>query len=156
MNLQFFSLHTQIPSTITFKLDYSLFYYFYAEISQSAICSQELTGSAISTMLTSKRVTQNDVKISKRHPDAMHESCLTPSVRRHFLAPVGFTEIPVGYARIYIIYVHWVLLGSGSLSSEGVFFFFFFLLQSINSNSHNVTQFSLQVGKYFKDKGRRL
>ena len=28
------------------------------------------------------------------------ESSYTPHVRRHFLAPVGFTEIPVGYARI--------------------------------------------------------
>ena len=27
------------------------------------------------------------------------ESSYTPHVRRHFLAPVGFTEIPVGYAR---------------------------------------------------------
>ena len=29
------------------------------------------------------------------------ESSYTPHVRRHFLAPVGFTEIPVGYARKY-------------------------------------------------------
>ena len=26
----------------------------------------------------------------------MHESSYTPHVRRHFLAPVRFTEIPVG------------------------------------------------------------
>ena len=43
----------------------------------------------------------NDVKTSKRHTDVMHESRLTPIyVRRHFLAPVGFTESPVGYARM--------------------------------------------------------
>ena len=38
---------------------------------------------------------KNDVKI------VILTSCtsrLTPHVRRHFLAPVGFTEIPVGYA----------------------------------------------------------
>ena len=41
--------------------------------------------------------------MSKRHnrrPDIIHENRLTPPrVRRHFLAPVGFMEIPVGYAR---------------------------------------------------------
>ena len=60
-------------------------------------------------MLTSKRLTetdvtmtsrrQNDVKTSKssywRHA---RESSYTPYIRRQFLAPVGFTEIPVGYA----------------------------------------------------------
>ena len=58
-------------------------------------------------MLTLKRLAENDVKTckmtSKRHnrrPDIMHESRLTiPRVRRHFLAPVGFMEIPVGNAR---------------------------------------------------------
>ena len=35
-------------------------------------------------------------KRQNRHTDVMHESSL---VRRHFLAPVGFVEIPVGYAR---------------------------------------------------------
>ena len=35
-----------------------------------------------------------------RHTDVMHESCLTPShVRQHFLAPVWFTKILIGYAR---------------------------------------------------------
>ena len=36
-----------------------------------------------------------------RRPDIIHESRHTPPrVRRHFLAPVGFMEIQVGYARI--------------------------------------------------------
>ena len=42
---------------------------------------------------------ENDVKTSKRqnrHTDVMHES----HIRRHFLALVGLTEIPVGYARM--------------------------------------------------------
>ena len=68
-------------------------------------------------MLTSKRLAENgiqthvvtsktDVMMSKWRPDIMHKSRLTPShVRRHFLSPVRFTEIPVGYARIYVSYV---------------------------------------------------
>ena len=57
-------------------------------------------------MLTSKRLAENDAKTYKmtwkrqiRHSDVKHKSSYTPHVRRHFLAPVGFTEIPVGYAR---------------------------------------------------------
>ena len=52
-------------------------------------------------MRTEKSVTRVNVQhheASQRqncHPDVMHESRL-----RHFLAPVGFTEIPVGYARM--------------------------------------------------------
>ena len=46
---------------------------------------------------------QNMQITSKRHnlrPDIIHESRLTrASVRRHFLALVGFMEIPVGYVR---------------------------------------------------------
>ena len=43
---------------------------------------------------------KNDVKIIILTQESMHESRLTPPhVRRHFLAPVGFTEILVGYAR---------------------------------------------------------
>ena len=30
----------------------------------------------------------------------MHESCLTPpEVRRHFIAPASYSEVPDGYAR---------------------------------------------------------
>ena len=39
-------------------------------------------------------------KHHNRRPDIIHVSRLTlPHVRRHFLAPVGFREIPVGCAR---------------------------------------------------------
>ena len=38
-------------------------------------------------------------KSQNSHPDVMHESSYTPCVKRNFLAPVGFTEIPVGYAK---------------------------------------------------------
>ena len=52
-------------------------------------------------------MTSHDVKTCKmtskrnnRRTDIMHESRLTfPHVRRYFLAPTGFMEIPVGYAR---------------------------------------------------------
>ena len=54
-------------------------------------------------MLTSKRLAKNDVKTSKMMSKSSYwrhvrESSYIPHVRRHFLAPVGFTEIPVGYA----------------------------------------------------------
>ena len=54
----------------------------------------------------------------KRHTDVMHVSRLTPPrERRHFLAQVGFTEIPVGYARkTSLKYPRYICL-SGSLSS---------------------------------------
>ena len=41
--------------------------------------------------------------MSWRHNDVLYEGRNTPHVRRHFLAPVGFTEIPVGYARNLIL-----------------------------------------------------
>ena len=51
----------------------------------------------LSKTLTSKCLTENGVKT-----EVVHESRLTPPhVRRHFLDPVGFTETPVGYSRIY-------------------------------------------------------
>ena len=38
--------------------------------------------------------------MSKRHPDVMHKSRLTPpDERRHLLAQVKDVEIPFGYAR---------------------------------------------------------
>ena len=58
----------------------------------------------LSYRLTSKRLAENDVKTSKsscwRHA---LESSYILHVIRHFLAPVGFTEIPVGYARILFL-----------------------------------------------------
>ena len=56
----------------------------------------------------SKYLEETDMKMTSRRQkwcqnhliDIMHERCLTPPhVRRHFLALVVLTEIPVGYAR---------------------------------------------------------
>ena len=48
------------------------------------------------TNMTSKHATS---KRHNRRPDNMQESRIIPlCVRRHVLAPVGFMEIPVGYA----------------------------------------------------------
>ena len=63
----------------------------------------------LSKTLTSKPLAENwrqydvknDVKASKSSSRChTRESSYTPHVRRHSLAPVGFTEIPVRYARI--------------------------------------------------------
>ena len=67
------------------------------------------------TMLTTKLVAENDIKtdvrMSKRHPDIMHENChLTPHLckttpplcKTTFPCTGSATEIPVGYARIKI------------------------------------------------------
>ena len=78
---------------------------FHAKISTFLVkkCSVRL----LALMLTLKCLAENDVKnwhqyikkTSWRHP--RDESRLTPRVRRHFLAPVSVTEIPVEYARIW-------------------------------------------------------
>ena len=41
-------------------------------------------------------------KRQNRHTDVMHESRLTP-IRQHFLAPIGFVEIRVVYARMILL-----------------------------------------------------
>ena len=47
-----------------------------------------------------RQYVKNDIKMSKSsYWRPAGESSYTPHVRRHFLAAVGFTEIPVGYAR---------------------------------------------------------
>ena len=56
-------------------------------------------------MLTSKRSAETDVKNDTKTLKSSYwrharESSYTPHVRRQFLAQVGFTEIPVGFARI--------------------------------------------------------
>ena len=58
----------------------------------------------LSYTLMSKRLAENDFKTSKMTSKLSYwhhagELSYTPHVRRHFLALVGFTEIPVGYAR---------------------------------------------------------
>ena len=51
-----------------------------------------------------KNDVKNDVKTSKLSSCChARESFYTPRVRRHVLAPVGFTEIPVGYARRHFL-----------------------------------------------------
>ena len=82
-----------------FNLDMRCCYQSNAKTSTSAAkkCSVRIP----STTLTSKRLAENDAKTSKRHPDVMHASRLTPFCVRHFLAPVSDAEIPVGYARKY-------------------------------------------------------
>ena len=105
----FFFLHTvtaTVPSRIAFRLEYVLFYQFYLKI--GTFFDQERFGTApilhvdVETFAWNWR--QNDVKTSKssywRHA---RESSYTPHVRRHLLAPVGFMEIPVGYARNLIL-----------------------------------------------------
>ena len=53
---------------------------------------------------------ENDVKMSKMTSKSLYwhharESSYIPHVRRHFLAPVRFTKIPVGYARNQFLYL---------------------------------------------------
>ena len=101
----FFFLHT-LPSTIVLRLEYVLFYQFYAKI--TIFFDQEKFGTAPllyfdvmrclaeTKVKMNSRQKKNDVKIII----LMHESSFTPHARRLFLAPVEFTEILVGYARI--------------------------------------------------------
>ena len=66
---------------------------------------------SIKKCLTPKCLAETDVKMPPRHQtwrqnhhtDVLHVSHLTPPhVRQHFLAPVGFMEIPVRYARKWV------------------------------------------------------
>ena len=112
-----FSIRTEQPLKVLFlaysflttaiMLEYVLFYQFYAKIARFFQPWQFVR--LLSYTLTSKRVAETDMEMtSRRHnwrqyvilTSCTNESSLTlPHVRRHFLAPVGFTEIPVGYAR---------------------------------------------------------
>ena len=107
-----FSIRTEQPLQILFltysSFEYVLFYQFYAKITTFFFikkCSFRL----LSYTLTSKCLEETNVKMMSRcqkwrqnhHTDIMHKSCLTPPhVRWHFLDPVVFKEIPLGYARI--------------------------------------------------------
>ena len=101
------SLLDDILSTVAFRLEYVLFYQLYAKI--TTFFDREMFGSAlllyvyVETFRGNWR--ENEVKMSKssywRHA---RETSYTPHVRRHFLAPVGFAEIPVGYARNILAY----------------------------------------------------
>ena len=117
---RFFFFHTLL-STIAFRLECMLFYQIYTKITTFSIkrCSVRF-GSylrrwhvwrKIDINLTSRR--QNDVKASElsfRHH--ARESSYTPCLRRHFLAPVRIMEIPVGYARKFLLkeFYHFLVL----------------------------------------------
>ena len=94
-----------LPSTVAFRLEYVLFYQVYAKI--TTFFDHEMFGTALLLYIDVemfggnwRQDVKNDVETSKtsywRHA---RESSYTPHVRRHFLAPVEFTAIPVGYAR---------------------------------------------------------
>ena len=99
----FFFLHT-LPSTSVFRLGCVLFYQYYLKIATSF--DQEKFGTAPHVYVVVEKFggnwLKNDVKMSKyrnRQTVVMDKSRLTPSHgRQHFLAPVRFNEIPVGYA----------------------------------------------------------
>ena len=88
---------------------YVLFYQFYARI--TTFFDQEQFDTApvlyVDAKTFGRNWHENDVRMSKvtsnhqnRQTDVIPlESSYTSHVRQHFLVPVGFTEIPVGYAR---------------------------------------------------------
>ena len=101
----FFFLHT-LPSTITFRLECVLFYQFYVKM--TTFFDKKKFGMApllyVDVETFGGNWHENDIKTSKssywRHA---RESSYTPHVKRHFLAPAGFTEISVGYARMLVL-----------------------------------------------------
>ena len=113
----FFFLHTLL-STIAFRLEYVLFYQFYAKI--TAFFDQEKFGTVpllyVDVETFGGNWRENDVKMSKMMSKLSYwhharESSYTPHVRQHFLTPVGFMEIPVWYARKNILSVsHWSVI----------------------------------------------
>ena len=102
----FFFLRT-LHSTIAFRFEYVLFYQFYARI--TTFFDQEKFGTApllyVDVETFGGNWRENDVKTSNVKTSKSsywrlaRESSYTPHVKRHFLAPVGFTEISVGSAR---------------------------------------------------------
>ena len=74
------SMKYKPPSTIAFKLEYELFYELYAKLSQFAIknCSVQFFSATYTSKLSPENEVTADGKTSKRHPDVMHESRLTP------------------------------------------------------------------------------
>ena len=108
----FFFLHT-LPSTIAFRLEYVLFYQFYANI--ATFFDLEKFGTAplldVDVETFGGNWRENDVKMSKMTSKTSYwrharQSSYTP----HFLALVGFTEIPIGYTRKGLSYWYrWIL-----------------------------------------------
>ena len=113
----FFFLHT-LPSTIAFRFEYVLFYQFYAKITtfldQEKFDMAPLLYNDVETF--GRNWLENDVKTSKMTSKSSYwcharESSYTPHVR-HFLAPVRFTEILIGYPRILCIllpFMEWLV-----------------------------------------------
>ena len=101
-------MHT-LRSKVAFRLEYVLYYQFYAKI--TTFFDQEKFGMApllyVDVEIFGGKGRENDVavknevKISYWHH--AQESSYTPHVRQHFLAPIGFTEILVGYAKMFIL-----------------------------------------------------
>ena len=112
-----YSIHTFIKRPINFQflIEYVLFYQFYAKITTFFRSRDVRFGSSLIRWrrnfwreLTWKwrQDDKNDAKTSKSsYWHRARESSYTPHVRRHFLAPVGFTEIPVGYARMTVYWI---------------------------------------------------
>ena len=100
---------SQRISFLIFFFEYVLFYQFYARI--TSFFDEEKFGTAPPLCVDVEKFggnwRENDAKTSKmtsKRPKSAYwrhawESPYTPHVRRHFLAPIGFTEIQVGYAR---------------------------------------------------------
>ena len=100
-----FFLHTLLVTT-AFRLEYMMFYQFYPKLTTFFRSRNVLFHSSlyVDVETSGRNWSENDVKMSKmtsnHHTDVMHEGPLTPPhVRRHFLAPIEFMEIPVWYAR---------------------------------------------------------
>ena len=102
----FFFLHI-LPSAIAFGLEYVLFYQIYAEITTFSI-------KRCSVWFLSKTLTLKHLAENWRHHD-VNESPYTPRGKTTF--PSGFTEIPVGYARTYNLYL-WSHQGFDSQQAE--------------------------------------
>ena len=109
---------------LTFVLENVLFYQIYAQI--TTFFCQEMFGSVPiylrrwhgnlwqkMTLAWCQGVKNDDKTKSSFWRHAL-ESSYTPHVIRHFLAPVGLTEIPVGYARnvdlirVYTVCHSWI------------------------------------------------
>ena len=96
----FFRLHT-LPLTTTFKFTYGLSSKFYAKISTFSVKKYLVWLISLTLMPTVWR------KMTLWHQKDVLTSCANrltpPHVRQHFLALVGFMEIPIGYARNFYL-----------------------------------------------------
>ena len=108
-----FLAYYSFGSAIAFRLEYVLFYQFYAKLTTFFGSKKVRYGSSLIRWhrnvwrkLSWKwcQGVKNEVKTSKSsYWCHARESFYTPHVRRHFLAPVWFTEISVGYAKCFVL-----------------------------------------------------